>query len=330
MFCPVCNAEYRERFTVCSDCGIALVSELPIVGSEPSYFLLWEGEDPVLHDSLTEELRTEHIHYVDMPLDVYRRGSSDPLRFKLGPKFGFAVSVHQSDRKPTIRILERLLEIEPSEAPLERLLPPEPSTVANELLHANTRDNSAPSVELWTGDDANALEFLENALTEVGITSRRVGGNDAPTTLLVRADDEAAAKEILRQIGDASAPRESAPEPSQSVWYDDPVESYSLLWVICAVEFFFGLFFLSTPLGVRSDLWTFVVALVAIAAFISQFGTYWMLYQAVRYEVRPFRFVLLAFLPLAFVWYYVERYAKRRTASRLSVAIRIRMHPPGN
>lgn len=96
------------------------------------------------------------------------------------------------------------------------------------------------------------------------------------------------------------------------------------------LELFFGLFFLSTPLGVRSDLWTFVVALVAIAAYISQFGTDWMLYQAVRYEVRPFRFVLLAFLSLAFVWYYVERYAKRRTARRLPAAIRIRMHPPRN
>jgi len=241
---------YREGFTVCSDCGIALVFELPIVGSEPSYFLLWEGEDPVLHDSLTEELRTEHIHYVDTPLDVYRRGSSDPLRFKRGPKFGFAVSVHESDRKPAIRILERLLEIEPSEAPWERLLPPEPSTVANELLHANARDNSAPSVELCAGDDANAREFLENALTKVGITSRRVGGNDAPTTLLVRADDEVAAKEI--QISGASAPREPAPEPSQSVWYADPAESYSRLWVICRRRVFLWLvLFVDTARGLE-------------------------------------------------------------------------------
>jgi hypothetical protein len=26
MFCPECNAEYREGFTLCSDCNVALVS----------------------------------------------------------------------------------------------------------------------------------------------------------------------------------------------------------------------------------------------------------------------------------------------------------------
>lgn len=29
MFCPQCKAEYREGFTTCSDCGVALVTDLP-------------------------------------------------------------------------------------------------------------------------------------------------------------------------------------------------------------------------------------------------------------------------------------------------------------
>ncbi len=29
MFCPECNAEYREGFDTCSDCGVSLVAELP-------------------------------------------------------------------------------------------------------------------------------------------------------------------------------------------------------------------------------------------------------------------------------------------------------------
>ena len=29
MFCPQCKTEYREGFTTCSDCGVALVAALP-------------------------------------------------------------------------------------------------------------------------------------------------------------------------------------------------------------------------------------------------------------------------------------------------------------
>ena len=29
MFCPNCRTEYRSGFTVCADCGVSLVSELP-------------------------------------------------------------------------------------------------------------------------------------------------------------------------------------------------------------------------------------------------------------------------------------------------------------
>lgn len=29
MFCPVCRSEYRQGFTICSDCDVELVHELP-------------------------------------------------------------------------------------------------------------------------------------------------------------------------------------------------------------------------------------------------------------------------------------------------------------
>ena len=39
----------------------------------------------------------------------------------------------------------------------------------------------------------------------------------------------------------------------------------------------------------------------------------WMLYQAVRYEAKPLCYVLLvACVPFAYVWYYVERYRPRK------------------
>ena len=36
-------------------------------------------------------------------------------------------------------------------------------------------------------------------------------------------------------------------------------------------------------------------------------GAFWMIYRAIRYERRPVRYVALAFVPLSFLWYYVER-----------------------
>ena len=36
-------------------------------------------------------------------------------------------------------------------------------------------------------------------------------------------------------------------------------------------------------------------------------GGFWMMYMAIRYEARPFRYLLLAFVPYYFIGYYFER-----------------------
>jgi len=52
MFCPSCRAEYREGFTESSDCGVALVAELPAEGLEQ----IVEGLMPVYVTTDAEEL----------------------------------------------------------------------------------------------------------------------------------------------------------------------------------------------------------------------------------------------------------------------------------
>jgi hypothetical protein len=40
---------------------------------------------------------------------------------------------------------------------------------------------------------------------------------------------------------------------------------------------------------------------------VSNFGGFWMLYQAVRHERRVWRYVLLSMVPFMFVWYAIVR-----------------------
>jgi len=57
-------------------------------------------------------------------------------------------------------------------------------------------------------------------------------------------------------------------------------------------------------------------AVVEPFLFLQPFFGIWMLYQAVRYEAKPLRYVLLgAFVPFSYVWYYVERYKRRKLSA---------------
>lgn len=52
---------------------------------------------------------------------------------------------------------------------------------------------------------------------------------------------------------------------------------------------------------------------------VPNIGTIWMLYVAVRFEKHPLPFVLLAFIPYAFLWDYFERVRPGKHLTRESV-----------
>ncbi len=46
MYCPICKAEYRQGFTICTDCGVALVPQLRKDQElDPVFFFETEGDD---------------------------------------------------------------------------------------------------------------------------------------------------------------------------------------------------------------------------------------------------------------------------------------------
>ena len=47
----------------------------------------------------------------------------------------------------------------------------------------------------------------------------------------------------------------------------------------------------------------YIVVFLMCFTFIASIGGFWMIYQAVRYERRVEKYVLLSFIPFMFVWY---------------------------
>ena len=68
MFCPECEAEYREGFTECSDCGVALVATLEPKGPReeivPGLTALMETTDPVELAEVVDRLEKASVPYV--------------------------------------------------------------------------------------------------------------------------------------------------------------------------------------------------------------------------------------------------------------------------
>jgi len=330
MYCPVCETEYRSGFTKCSDCGVDLVPELPDPESVYSYAALWKGEDAVFHDALVAKLEEAGIEYGDTPLHIFARNNPNFIGASLGPHFGFVISVRTPDLPAARAILEQLLDVEPDELPYEIHARPSETVAGSVPELPFDWDPGTATVELISGELETRIAFLEDALREVGIPTRRDVAEDGVLRVMIRPEDETRGTAIRDQIAEQTAPATDLPEPKPSIWDEEPVRSYALLYyllfpyLLCSILVLAG----SGAPGRTDDLIQLLAAVLAVVSAVGQIGSYWMMYQAIRYEIRPLKFFLLAFLPLSFVWYYFERYATRRGPSRFPIAIRMRMNPP--
>ena len=65
MFCPKCKAEYREGFTMCADCKILLVYELPSEKEEAENYP--DGEQFVNLEAIVMPVRwLSSIRYLEL------------------------------------------------------------------------------------------------------------------------------------------------------------------------------------------------------------------------------------------------------------------------
>jgi hypothetical protein len=213
MFCPVCKAEYRQGFTRCADCDVDLVYELPaaaIVPVEPGdpgdsvgdpFCSFWKGDDPRIHAELCELLSEQGI-----PVRTIRR--QDHL-FNWNTRSAFEIGVPFSlfDRAETVvKEAYGAGEDTVSEGVTAPKLPE--SSEPRELRPAWEPGKWYPeeaTAEIWADKFPEMVALLAASLGENQIHSRvaRCGGMQK---LFVLPEDQARAREIVRQVVEAAPP----------------------------------------------------------------------------------------------------------------------------
>ncbi|RMG56292.1 MAG: hypothetical protein D6723_00605 [Acidobacteria bacterium] len=101
-FCPRCRIEYRPGFTHCSDCGVALVAELPEEHAEsvPEGRVVKLAVFPTVAEAamLKEVLEEHHI-------PAFVRGQTDPIGIVSGAE-QVAVLVDERDAERAMKIYQ--------------------------------------------------------------------------------------------------------------------------------------------------------------------------------------------------------------------------------
>lgn len=115
MFCPECRSEYREGFTTCADCDVALVSELSPEDHEGEALVtVYEVGDPAfiaLAQSLLNDAGIQHFELRDSIQDLFGAGRLGGFNIVAGP---VQIQVPASRAEEARELLQELESAEPS------------------------------------------------------------------------------------------------------------------------------------------------------------------------------------------------------------------------
>jgi hypothetical protein len=203
-YCPLCDAEYTASHTRCTVCGVELVLEelrgrpLDERQQNERIVMVWRGGDPLAISEVVNRLREAGIrHHV--------HATNDHLVFELGmPRPKYAVRVFASDVSKTTELLEDIRESLPFGLSFTRV--PEEEPTAHQERSPQPWNPAAATVEIWSGEDASMAELLEACLRENLIGVRRAGREPGTLRLFATARDETAAREIVREVREATPP----------------------------------------------------------------------------------------------------------------------------
>jgi hypothetical protein len=212
-YCPVCDAEYADSHAMCSVCGVELVPEQ--LRGEPlderqrkeKIVLVWKGGDPLAVSEVIHILREAGIRHHVQP-------TNEHLVFELAmPRPKYAVRVFLSDLARAKELLANVRESAPFalEEPTDAAADSDSGEAVAHETDRDFRPKEATAV-VWSGEDTALADLLEACLRENRIGVRREEGASSATpepnqiTLRVAPRAEAASREIIREVREATPP----------------------------------------------------------------------------------------------------------------------------
>ena len=230
MICPNCRLEYRLGVARCSDCGVALVAEMPVhVPAEPPaepgdpnedpFCSFWQGEDPRVHAELCSVLEDAGIPHKSLFRSDHLFGLSNYSAFELGVPFSLyekaeaaVKEVFGTDEYDAMNALSGVQLPGDSEADA-KLLPDSSNPHSSLASPPDARSNSDKywypedaTIKVWLSEDDTPADFLVAALRENRIYSR-VENVKNRAEIYVAPEDEARAKEIVREVKEGTPPQ---------------------------------------------------------------------------------------------------------------------------
>jgi hypothetical protein len=229
MYCPQCGVEYREGYSSCSDCHVLLVHERPRTSDDRSVALgdpnrdpfcaFWQGTDDRVLAELGTVLDEAGIPYRTARREDHLFNRMDQPSLQLGVPASLYEKAEQAvqdafSAQPLLRDtngfipegLEKKFDFHENELAMD--LEDSPLTDDADRSQSSTLlEDWFPedaNVEIWRGNPNDAW-MLEMSLKENEIHFRAETGNEMKQ-LFVVPEDETRAREIIREILEASPP----------------------------------------------------------------------------------------------------------------------------
>ena len=211
MICPNCKCEYIRGVTQCADCGVPLVDVLEPPKTDLSEDVrivpLWRGNDPAECEKIRDALENAGIPFTEPDT----KGSFSFIATEQRMEIWISEADWERARKILLDLDGRVAPGELTPQELEALALPESDRQDSADRESRSEDSPEdwyeddPAAEVWSGESEEFADNLIACLREIGIASRKISEEDR-WRLVVRPEQESRAKEIVREVVEASPP----------------------------------------------------------------------------------------------------------------------------